>query len=422
VRSAQVGGHQTYMKTLDSRTLGIAGGSLVQVKDKAIVEVGPRSAHIAGLPYTSFTAPEALEKLEVSTVQPLAGDPSYLVVRNEKGEAFAVTTTCAANFLKFVREGDYAWGNDASTSLVFEALGAYFALKPEEVARKILDKAVEKIVPTLDKLKEEYELKDRQVRLIGGGGGSYAIVPYLAHSIKNEYEIASHAEIISAIGAALAMVRETVEKNIFNPRPEDIEAIRQEAEKSVLRMGASPESIEVHIEVDGQKNIVRAIATGSMEFRSQDLLLTDIGEEERIKLLAGSFSIPAEGAIRRDSTDYLHVYEVEKTEKRLWNLLKSTKHTIVVMDGKGTMKLQVPEGKLYGMVKDEASGKLKKIIDENRVYGDAGSAIPAVFILLGQRVLDLSSVLEEEQVLSLARTELERAGKADRIIAIAKRA
>ncbi len=58
VKYARVGGHDTYVNSLDVRVIGIAGGSMVAPATAELVDVGPRSAHIAGLPYAAFAKPE----------------------------------------------------------------------------------------------------------------------------------------------------------------------------------------------------------------------------------------------------------------------------------------------------------------------------------------------------------------------------
>ena len=65
MRPARVGGHRTMLRTLDVRTVGIAGGSLLRVDPGvrgagAVRGVGPRSAHIAGFLYASFTPAAAI--------------------------------------------------------------------------------------------------------------------------------------------------------------------------------------------------------------------------------------------------------------------------------------------------------------------------------------------------------------------------
>ena len=65
LKSASIGGHATYLKTLDSRTVGIGGGSMVRLNENGQVnDVGPRSAHIAGLTYIAFAQPEELEEMK----------------------------------------------------------------------------------------------------------------------------------------------------------------------------------------------------------------------------------------------------------------------------------------------------------------------------------------------------------------------
>ena len=57
--------------------------------------------------------------------------------------------------------------------------------------------------------------------LYGGGGGAAAIVPYLAQKLKHNFELAQKADVISAIGVALALVQETIERQIIKPSEED---------------------------------------------------------------------------------------------------------------------------------------------------------------------------------------------------------
>ena len=109
---AEVGGHRTYLRSLDVRTVGVAGGSMIRVRDGRLVEVGPRSAHIAGLEYAAFADPEALDGAELEIFAPLPGDPEeYVAVRTARGERYALTLTDAANLLGRVGPDDYARGN-----------------------------------------------------------------------------------------------------------------------------------------------------------------------------------------------------------------------------------------------------------------------------------------------------------------------
>ncbi|OPZ84254.1 MAG: Acetophenone carboxylase gamma subunit [bacterium ADurb.Bin429] len=120
VQSATLGGHKLFLRTLDVRTIGLAGGSMVRVKDGKVVAVGPRSAHLAGLAYSCFakelspspsvgggreedsdvrrTPPlpvgEGAGEWGSALIQPLANDPAdYLVAVN--GETrLALTMSC----------------------------------------------------------------------------------------------------------------------------------------------------------------------------------------------------------------------------------------------------------------------------------------------------------------------------------------
>ena len=57
-----------------------------------ITDVGPRSAHIAGLPYAAFADPDEMAGCELVFVKPLPADPEdYAAVRTRSGQTYAIT-------------------------------------------------------------------------------------------------------------------------------------------------------------------------------------------------------------------------------------------------------------------------------------------------------------------------------------------
>ena len=116
VRYGEIGGHKTYLSSLDVRTLGVAGGSMIRVEDGKITDVGPRSVHIAGLPYEIFSP--KLESPRLELVAPLKDDErSFAVVTGADGRKVSLTLAGAANLLGSVPEGDYAYSSE--NSLIF---------------------------------------------------------------------------------------------------------------------------------------------------------------------------------------------------------------------------------------------------------------------------------------------------------------
>ena len=83
-----VASHATALRAIDVRVIGVAGGSMLRVRRKKVYGVGPRSAHIAGLPYVCFSDPEQLADVHAVEIAPVADDPpDYLVVESPTGLA-----------------------------------------------------------------------------------------------------------------------------------------------------------------------------------------------------------------------------------------------------------------------------------------------------------------------------------------------
>ena len=54
-----VASHATALQAIDVRVIGVAGGSMLRARRNKVYGVGPRSAHIAGLPYVVLQRPGA---------------------------------------------------------------------------------------------------------------------------------------------------------------------------------------------------------------------------------------------------------------------------------------------------------------------------------------------------------------------------
>lgn len=225
---AEVGGHKTYVNSLDVRTVGIAGGSMVRLSNGKLVEAGPRSAHIAGLPYAVFADVGEMTDLKLVMVQPRPKDPNdYVAVENGQGKRFAVTVACAANVLGLVPKGDYAEGHVESARKALEVVATATKSSVEETAERIMQLATQKNTGTVKQLLETYQLDPAHTVLVGGGGGAATIVPHLAKSLGMKHRLAKNAQVISPIGVALALVRDVVERTVPQPTQDDIVADRK---------------------------------------------------------------------------------------------------------------------------------------------------------------------------------------------------
>lgn len=404
---AEVGGHKTYLNSLDVRTVGLAGGSMVRVADGQVETVGPRSAHIAGLEYSVYQNPEDIVDPELELIQPKPSDPpNYAVIRTRTGKQYALTLSCAANLLGVVKTGDYAYGSAETARRAFAALARHLNCTAEQAAERVLDRAVERVRPTVEGLIKDYGLDAQFVTLVGGRGGCSAIVPYLAHKMGLKSKLAQNCQVISTIGVALALVRDVVERTIANPTAEDVLRIRKEAEAAAIRAGATPASVEIHVSVDTQRNVVRAVAMGATEMRARDLTVKQVPTGERQRIAADSLRVPAAGVSLVAETPNLSVYSGRPPQSLFQKLVGGARADLRAVDPEGIIRLQVKGGQARSTRIGEALQVLQAEVEAKTAWGDGGAILPNVFVLLGARILDLSGLPSLDQLLSLANVEL----------------
>ncbi|HPZ09052.1 MAG TPA: hydantoinase/oxoprolinase family protein [Candidatus Eremiobacteraeota bacterium] len=406
IQTAELGGHRLYLKTLDISTLGIAGGSMVRYSGGKIIDVGPRSAHIAGLPYSAF------EKIisspsEITAISPMKMDPPDYLALNLKEKKLALTPTCASNILGLIPTGDSAEGHRESLEKIFDFLSREFNIDKIRLAQKIMDIVSEKVIVKLSELIKINKIPEKFITLIGGGGGGSALVPYVAKKMGLKWRIAKNNDVISAIGVALAMVREVVEKSVIDPSEQDIIKLRREAESMAISSGALEGTISVQIEIDKQRNIIRAIASGSTELKEKDRKLSDLNDDLLLEEAALSMEVNKEQVELLGSTSYLSIFACHLVEKNLFGLFKKERSEIRVLDRQGIIRLQIMDGYAVKSKVKSSLEDMKKLIIKNISYGDGGSIIPPLYFLFGSRIINLATLQSMEQILSLSRMEIE---------------
>ena len=392
---AKIGGHDTYINSLDVRILGCAGGSMVRISDKAVVDVGPRSAHIAGCEYACFLPEEEIEDPQIELVSPKPGDPAdYVTLRLKNGKKICFTNTDAANVLGLIDEKYFAHGNAVSARKAMKPVADKLGITVEELATQILDKDYEKVSACINALADKYKLDHDSMRLVGCGGGAAALVPYCAGKMGLQYSIPENAEVISSIGVALSMVRDVVERVIPNPSQEDIRDLKKEAADLAVSSGASPDTVEIHIEIDNQTGKVTAIATGSTEVKTTDLL-KECDESEARKLAEEDFGPKVSDIRLADKTDKFFVYQGSREGKS----------PLRIVDKKGFIKVQCSDGVVEKCHIKNYEETVEKIWNENAVFKTDTVLRPDFYVCVGPRVSDYSAV-DLEQVMLLMSLDL----------------
>lgn len=407
VTYAEVGGHKTYLNSLDVRTVGIGGGSMVQLRDGKAVATGPRSAHIAGVDYEVYTDPEKIVNPRLVALRPLAGDPEYAVIECDGGVRVCLTMAGAANIAGFVHDGDYARGNVEAARRAWEPLAQSMGCSVDEAAQKVLGFANQKNAAVAAQLMKDYHLDPRTTVFVGGGGGAAAVVPHLAKTMGHQHRIARNAAVISTIGVAMAMVRDMIERSVVNPTQDDVIAIRREAELKAIESGAAPGTVEVTVEVDSQRNVVRAIAVGATEMRTESGSGGTLGDDDLLKIVAENLDVPVDTLSLAARTDQMLAVTAQVKQKRFFGLLSTTKNPLRLIDTTGVIRLQKTQAKVWPSTVASAANTINEAIDQLTVYNDGGANYPNLHLVVGGKIINLSGLSSEEQIRSLAAVELQ---------------
>jgi hypothetical protein len=255
---------------------------------------------------------------------------------------------------------------------------------------------------------KEYKLKRERIVFVGGGGGASVLVPHVARKLQLQSRIAQHAEVISSIGVAAAMIHEEMERTVSNPLPEEISALAEQVKKVALERGALAESLTIQSEYVSERSLLRVTAMGNVSLDIGTANAQEIDDGEAHVLACELFGVN-EGVQRIFDMKNYHIFACETSKKKLF--LKSRKRPVLVLDRYGRVRLSVDNAAIFNGPPDEVADRVDEFLHSHREGGD--DLAPQVHILDGVKLMDFSSLTAPEHVSRAVRDELKKAAAKD---------
>ena len=392
VRSLRVMGRPTCVRAVDSWVVGAAGGSMALLKRRSVAETGPRSAHIAGLPYACFAEPEELAGAELELVAPRDGDPEAYACVRAGGTLYALTATCAANALGLVDEGAYSFAGREAALAAFAPLAARLKTTPERAATQLLDGAVEKIVKAVADAVRQHELGP-EVPLVALGGAGEALVPLVAARLKRAVIHPEHPEILSSIGAAVSLVRAELTRSATSDGAA-VELAR-EAEAACVASGAAPATVTVETAFDTRDNVLRAVATGAVALEVGAADREPAGPETRLQAAADALGLDPDALQLIAETGFYRIYSENGSGR------------VAAVDGLGAVALAEDARRVLAAPGPELVEQLLHEVQAATRNLGVATLLPRVSLVYGSRILDLSDARRPEDVAAAAARSLE---------------
>jgi N-methylhydantoinase A len=285
----------------------------------------------------------------------------------------------------------------------------------EQAASAILEISARKVLEIVEPMIKEYKLKKERIVFIGGGGGASVLVPSIAKRLGLQSKVAEHAEVISSIGVAAAMIHEEAEKTINNPKPDDISSLAEQVKKAALERGALPESITIQSEYVSERSLLRVVAMGNVSLDIGTANAQEINQQEAHVLACELFGIN-EGVQRIFDMKNYHIFACEMNKKKLF--LKSRRQPVLVLDKYGRVRLSVDNAAIFNGSPDEVADRVDGILRQYKANGN--DLAPQVHILDGVKLMDFSSLTAPEHVAKAVRDELKKAADTAEVAAIVK--
>lgn len=91
---------------------------------------------------------------------------------------------------------------------------------------------------------------------------------------------------------------------------------------------------------------------------------------------------------------------------------------IRVLDREGVVRLQINGGQVVQTTVENVRPQVNQLIESLTTFGDAGPLIPDIFVLVSFRIIDLTGLVEAQQIVALLEVELKNIAKGEHIVLI----
>ncbi|MDX9802025.1 MAG: hypothetical protein RBT69_11895, partial [Spirochaetia bacterium] len=261
------------------------------------------------------------------------------------------------------------------------------------------------IIPVLEELAITYQVDINNLPIVGGWGGCSSVVPLVAKIKNMKYLIGKNAHVISPIGVALSMVRESVERHIVDPSEEDLDDLRNIVVEKLVSTGVKRESISVEITTDPLKGIYKAVATGVNNNVMHQRDRKSISAGEINDIVREHANITPAVNIESDRCNDMIVASFRKKDTSfLKKIFFPSTRRIYVLSHTG----QILYNTIHGEYRESAMGTItndmKLLLDKYSEYGDMGERIPEVFIVISNKIVDYSMIRKRTELITMCNT------------------
>ena len=402
LRTLRVMGRPTSIRSVDSWVVGAAGGSLGRVGRRKIEEAGPRSAHVAGLPYACFAAPErprgrrararraARRRPRAVRRHRDARRPPPRAHRDVRGARArprrrrrAGRRRRAAARSPADRSPQAAERARAAALAAFAPLAARMKRTPEEAARAC-STARSTRSPTPSPTPRARTTSARTCRSSRSAGRAPRSRPRspAASAARTCAPSTPRSSRRSAPRCRSCAARSPATRTAAG----DAVALAREAERACVDAGAAPQTVRVETFFEARDGLLRAVATGAVALESGAASREPVDEPAQLRAAAGALGMARGRPAGRRPQRLLPRVLPERRGRRRGGRRPRL--------GRAGRERQARDRRRPGALLE----RLTAAVDDGAVNLGVATLLPRVAIVCGPHLVDLSDARRAEDI------------------------